>query len=444
MNFVVLAGSNLLRRSGEPCKLAARSKSSQPRSITPLRAADGSYRTNLTYKNGNSYLGRAIQHANAPIAKQSSLRSKPVSRLYSTPAAATEAVATTNDAFVASAVVPPPASVIQQHAAPSSPPSGLLWDNEGFTRLFDPINWAGVTDPIYYFFQGNLELIHNLTGLPWWGTAVAFALAVRLLTFPFQVRQQRLTAATARIQPQLLEIRQKYMYTDPKSDSKNPLESAQRMSVESRELMKKHGVGPLSALANAGPQAFAMISGFIVLRSIANDNSATLHQLWLQGGDFWFTNLCAADPTYILPILSTITTGSLLLITPMPQYSRKTVYMISTGIMALSFAFTMGFPSIIHLFWTGSSSLTLVSTYMLLQPAARKFFNIPAIDAKAEAAAQPKPVLFDSPLSNRPKPGRVAVPPATETTSNTATESTSTSAPSTQNNKSKSRKTSRS
>lgn len=325
-------------------------------------------------------------------------------RQYTTSVPPTEPVVASTDNFVSSAVVP---------TAPTDPVIGMLGVNEGFTKLMDPVHWTGFLDPVYWFIQGNIELVHSLTGLPWWGAILAYAAVIRVATFPLQIKQTRLSAVSQLMQPELAEIRKKYMYSSNTTpDGKRDWSGAMAMQKESRAVMEKHGVGPATALKFTVPQAIAMISSFFVIRSIASDETAYLHGLWTTGGAGWFENLCIADPTYILPLASCITTASLLVATPMPQFSTRTVLMISGGIAALSFWFTAAFPIAIHLFWTGSSTLSVLSTLILRNNSVRKAVGVPLVDPEAVAAAAPKPLLFDQPPTQRPKTERVAVPPA--------------------------------
>jgi len=345
-------------------------------------------------------------------------------RFYSSPAPVEEAVkSVASDSFVTSAVVVPP-------QAPVAELGGMFGQNEGFTKLLDPLHWSGAWDPIYWFIQGNFELVHTLTGLPWWGALVATAAAWRILSFPLQVKQTHLTAKTQAIQPELAAIRLKYMYAGgtqggPQQQQKTGLfsESAQKMQLESQEVMKKHGVGMFQGIKYAFPQAFLMLSGFFVLRYVSNNDTEYLHQFFQNGGDFWFQNIAIADPTLVLPLLSSITTCALFAITPMPQYSKRTVLLIAAGLAAASFSFTYSFPAAIHLFWAGSSTFTLISTALLRQDAVRKVFGIPPLDPTVAAAMALKPVLFDQPLSHRQKIERVAVPPQTDANSSTSSSS---------------------
>lgn len=343
----------------------------------------------------------------AQVSKQALSGATQGIRRYTTSATPTEAVVEKSESFVSSAVAP---------ATSFEPAAGALGVNEGFTKLIDPVHWTGFWDPIFWFIQGNIELVHTLSGLPWWASLIAFSALIRILTFPLQVQQTKLSALTQLMQPQLAEIRKKYMYNQQTTkDGKRDWSGAMAMQNESRAIMDKHGVGPMTALKYTIPQAAAMISSFFVIRSVSSDPSSYLHGLWEHGGMSFFENICIADPTYILPLASCVTTASLLLATPMPQFSRRTVLITSSVIAAGSFYVTCGFPIAIHLFWTGSSTLSVLSTLLLRNTAIRKALGIPITDPKVladAAAAEPKPVLFDAPLAQRAKVERVATPPA--------------------------------
>ena len=155
-----------------------------------------------------------------------------------------------------------------------------------------------------------------------------------------------------------------------------------------------------------------------------------MNALWTDGGALWFQNLTAADPTFVLPVLSTITTASIVTLTPIPNFSRRNVIIGAGALACMSLAFTYAFPAMIHLFWTGSSVFTAASITLLKVPAVKQFFGIPSSDPKVSDA--PAPQLYDAPPQNRPKVERVAVPPAT-TTSSAAPETSS--APTLLNNK---------
>jgi YidC/Oxa1 family membrane protein insertase len=313
-------------------------------------------------------------------------------RLYSTPSPVDEGAKATADSFVTSAINNP-TSVVDT--------ASWLAQNEGFTHLSHPVSWTSVWDPIYWFLQGNLELVHTVTGLPWWGAILTMAALSRIATFPFQVKQTRLTTITQKIQPEIEAIRKKYMYASGAANKtgKRDMEVTVRMSAETREVMSKHGVGPLTALKYALPQGIIMIGGFFVLRYIAETPQTFLHQFWVNGGDFWFQNLTLADPTFILPLMSAFSTCALIAITPMPNMSKKVVIGLSAAVAALSFYITCGFPAAIHLYWAGSSTFTFLSTLLLKTTAVRAMFGIPPLDPSS--VKLPQVELFDTPLAQR-------------------------------------------
>lgn len=117
-----------------------------------------------------------------------------------------------------------------------------------------------------------------------WGIAIILlTIFVKLLTFPLTHKQYKSMAGMKRIEPQLRAIQEKYK------------EDRMKLQQEMMALYKEHKINPL---AGCFPVLLMMPIYFALYRTIY---SAV--ELYHAGFAGWITDLSAADPYYVLPLL---------------------------------------------------------------------------------------------------------------------------------------------
>ena len=133
---------------------------------------------------------------------------------------------------------------------------------------------------IYGFLHG--------VGFPNYGVAIIImTVLVKLILYPLTKKQIESTKAMMEIQPKMKAIQEKY------KDDK------QRLNMELANLYKSEGVNPLAGCLPLLIQMPIMIGIFYGIRDFHYAGSASF---------LWMESISAPDPTYILPVLSALTT----------------------------------------------------------------------------------------------------------------------------------------
>lgn len=133
---------------------------------------------------------------------------------------------------------------------------------------------------IYGFLHG--------VGFPNYGVAIIImTVLVKLILYPLTKKQIESTKAMMEIQPKMKAIQEKY------KDDK------QRLNMELANLYKNEGVNPLAGCLPLLIQMPIMIGIFYGIRDFQYEGSASF---------LWMESISAPDPTYILPVLSALTT----------------------------------------------------------------------------------------------------------------------------------------
>uniref|UniRef100_A0A665V803 Membrane insertase YidC/Oxa/ALB C-terminal domain-containing protein n=1 Tax=Echeneis naucrates TaxID=173247 RepID=A0A665V803_ECHNA len=220
--------------------------------------------------------------------------------------------------------------------------------------------------------QNLLEYMHVDIGLPWWGAIVVGTVLARMAVFPVIVKGQREAAKLNNVMPEMTKLTNRM--TEAKQ-SGNKFEFAKAYS-DLNLFQKKHDVNPLRGFLVPLVQAPIFISFFIALRKMAYLPVPSLQ----TGGLFWFIDLTAADPFYILPIA---TTGTMFFILELGAESgvdnpnlkaMKTVFRIMPLIIL---PLTINFPTAVFTYWLTSNFFSLGQVALLRHPLVRKKLNIP-------------------------------------------------------------------
>ena len=116
---------------------------------------------------------------------------------------------------------------------------------------------------------------------------VVMTILVKLLLYPLSKKQIESTKAMMELQPKMKAIQEKY------KDDK------QRLNMELANLYKSEGVNPLAGCLPLVVQMPIMIGIFYGIRDFQYEGSTSF---------LWMESIAAPDPTYILPVLSALTT----------------------------------------------------------------------------------------------------------------------------------------
>lgn len=189
---------------------------------------------------------------------------------------------------------------------------------------------------IYSFLQG--------VGFPNYGIAIIImTILVKLILYPLSKKQIESTKAMMEIQPKMKAIQEKY-----KNDK-------QRLNMELANLYKSEGVNPLAGCLPLIVQMPIMIGIFYGIRDFNYEGSASF--LWMQ-------SISNPDPTYILPVLSALTTfiqsKQTMPDTGNPQNKMMLYFMpLFIGYISLSF------PAGLVLYWVVMNIMQIGQQFMM-------------------------------------------------------------------------------
>ena len=143
--------------------------------------------------------------------------------------------------------------------------------------------------------QQVLTVLYNFTesvGIPNLGLAIVLmTIIIKLIMYPLTQKQIQSTKAMMEIQPKMKALQEKY------KDDK------QRLNMELANLYKSEGVNPLAGCLPLLIQMPIMIGIFYGIR----DYNYAAH-LEIVTSFLWLADISKADPTYVLPVLSALTT----------------------------------------------------------------------------------------------------------------------------------------
>ncbi|XP_036968589.1 mitochondrial inner membrane protein OXA1L [Acanthopagrus latus] len=220
--------------------------------------------------------------------------------------------------------------------------------------------------------QHLLEFMHVDLGLPWWGAIVVGTVVARMAVFPVIVKGQREAAKLNNVLPEMSKLTNRM---NEAKQSGNKFDFAKAYSDLSL-FQKKHDVNPLRGFLVPMVQAPVFISFFIALRKMAYLPVPSFQ----TGGLFWFHDLTAADPFYLLPIA---VTGTMFFILELGAESgidnpnlraMKTVFRIMPFIIL---PLTINFPTAVFTYWLTSNCFSLAQVALLRHPVIRTKLNIP-------------------------------------------------------------------
>ncbi|KAI8928815.1 60Kd inner membrane protein-domain-containing protein [Entophlyctis helioformis] len=228
----------------------------------------------------------------------------------------------------------------------------------------NPVGWT----------QSLTELIFVYTGLPWWATIVVATIAIRLLLLPLTLKAQRATTKLANLRPITDPIQQEMVRLRGQGDKMGSQAAAKKMF----DIYAANKVSPFSAIWGLA-QAPVFICFFMGIRGMAQHPVPGFE----TGGFGWVTDLTVSDPTYILPILSTI--GMLIAMEAGAAAGAaaggqtQTTKNIIRAVAILTTPLLAGMPAAVFMYIIASTYMTLPQIYLLNLPAVRKLLNLETV-----------------------------------------------------------------
>ena len=231
-------------------------------------------------------------------------------------------------------------------------------------ELIDYGWFAVVCKPLFFGLKSIYGFCKN------YGVAIMLlTILINLGLFPLRYKSIVSAQKMQKLQPQMKIIQDKYKKlkaTDPKK---------QQMNAEVMALYKQHGVNPLGGCL---PLVLQM-PFFIAFYNLLSVSIELRHAPFI----FWIKDLSAADHTFVLPILMTISMIIMQKMTPSPSVDPVQAKMMLA--MPLVFGFMLAFTSSgLVLYWLTSNVIGIVQQIFI-----NKYWS-PHAETKLSARAKPK------------------------------------------------------
>ncbi|MFB1081517.1 YidC family membrane integrase SpoIIIJ [Jeotgalibacillus sp. JSM ZJ347] len=211
-------------------------------------------------------------------------------------------------------------------------------DSEGIWNSYFvyPLSW--LITQIAEFFNENYGL-----------AIVIVTLLIRFVLLPLMIKQTKNTKRMQEIQPEMVKLREKYSSKDAQTQ--------QKLQQETMAMFQKHGVNPLAGcfpLLIQMPILIAFYHAIVRTTEIANHNF-----LWFDLGE--------ADPYFILPIVTGLTTflqqKIMMAGNPAGMNPQMQIMLYLMPVMIAVFAFI--FPTALSLYWVVGNVFMIVQTLLI-------------------------------------------------------------------------------
>lgn len=166
---------------------------------------------------------------------------------------------------------------------------------EGISHIESASSELGYS-PSHFVMQA-VEQIHLLVGIPYWEAIVIATVALRVIMLPLAITTVQNAARMSSLRPAMQAVKDRQA-RHPNGDDPSV---RTLFEAETRQLFISHKVNPLKSLAMPIIQLPIFISLYFGLRDMG-----LYFPGYSTGGDFWFSDLTAADPYFIFPIVNAL------------------------------------------------------------------------------------------------------------------------------------------
>lgn len=221
------------------------------------------------------------------------------------------------------------------------------------TKILDDYNMSealqlGWFDAIARLFLIALLWINQYT-VNWGFAIIVLTILIKIALYPLQHKQNVSMKKMQRVQPKVEAIKAKYKKSRTDSEQRN------RMNVEMMELYKREGINPMAGCLPLLLQ-LPILWGFYNLLSRAIELRGAPWILWIR-------DLSEKDPTYVLPILMTLTMFLQTYLMPATgDPAQRRMFLIMPFIFGFMFK---DFPSGLVLYWLVQNVLTIIQQLIM-------------------------------------------------------------------------------
>jgi YidC/Oxa1 family membrane protein insertase len=210
-------------------------------------------------------------------------------------------------------------------------------------------------DFISYALGDLLKLIFDVVG-DYGYSIIIFSVIAKTLLLPLNIKQTQSTKKMNEIQPKMKEIQEKY-----KNDK-------EKMNQKLMEFYKEENYNPASGCLPILIQLPIIFALFSVVQNPTKFVFTAEQFASISKSFWWLPDLSIADPFYVLPVLSGITTYfQTKMLTPGKSTDPTTKTM--NNVMPIMIAFmSFKFPSGVVLYWVISNIYSIVQQYFMVRP----------------------------------------------------------------------------
>ena len=202
--------------------------------------------------------------------------------------------------------------------------------------------WGGLLEWLARPMLAVLKAFHYV--VPNWGVAIIFlTIVLKALTWLPTQKSMKSMKAMAKLKPEMDKLKERF------GDDKNAL------NLATMELYKKHGVNPLGGCL---PIAIQMPI-YIALYSMLGNSV----ELYRSPFVFWIRDLTAADPYFVLPILTGVLMFIQQITQPTPPDAQQKTMMYITPVMFT--AFSIFLPAGLTIYILTNTILTFLQQLLL-------------------------------------------------------------------------------
>ena len=219
----------------------------------------------------------------------------------------------------------------------------------GGAVLDEPGIFSGIFEPIEKVMSVVLTSLYSLTeilGVPSYGLAIILlTVLIKVLVYPLTKKQLQSMKAMQKIQPKMQRLQEKY--------KDNPQLLQQKMM----KLYQDAGVNPMAGCLPILAQMPILMAMYYTLFNF-DYGGVTPSFLWLP-------NLSETDPTYVLPIVSALSTYVLqkISVNAAPQNKQSKIFMI---VMPLFIGWiSLSFPAGLVLYWVTMNVVQMVQQFWI-------------------------------------------------------------------------------
>ncbi|KAG8908229.1 Mitochondrial inner membrane protein oxa1 [Tulasnella sp. 403] len=236
--------------------------------------------------------------------------------------------------------------------------------------------------------QTLLEQIHVTTGLPWWASIITFAAMVRIASLPIHIRVTSNNSKMAYAAPKVKKISEDLQKAKDNKDNA----ALMRAGLQMRQAYKEVDAHPLVGLLGFVQMPIAL-SMFFGIKWMCNLPVESMK----YGGLSWFADLTVADPTYILPVLSTAAIVSMIKLSSADTpKTPETAHMgnVFTILSVFSVPIVAQLPAGVMVYFIGNGTLQAIQAAVFRIPAVRAWTDIRPPPSRDNEV--PSPSLIDT------------------------------------------------